>query len=836
MLPGGGQQTMQYYYVARTAPTGSDDLNSNDLQTGVFHPDKTTGLPSGDPSQSEVFVYNRLGQPKKAHYDRNGTYHDFSYDVVGRQTEDSITILGGGLDNSVQRLATAYDEAGRPSRFTSWSLPLGSGGVVRNEVERTHNGLGQLTHEYQCHTGLVSTCSGGAPVVQYAHSEANNGSNQYVNHSRPTSMTYPNGRVVNYTYSGTLNDAISRLHALTNGGTTYEQYAYLGLGTVVRRFHLQGSNELGLTYLAQGSEPNSDAGDKYTGLDRFGRVVDQRILDSGSPTSPLDRFQYGYDKSGNRLYRDNLLSNDHDELYHANGASAGYDNFNQLPAFRRGPLSDANSDGVPDTVTTAGYWQTWTLDIQGNWDSVTTNGTAQTRTHNKQNQIATLNGSPTTAYDNNGAMTTDEQGRTLTYDAWGRLVQVANGSTHAYAYDALHRRVKQTAGTATDYYYSEQWQVLEERVGGVVKVQNLWSPVYVDALIRRDRDTGGAPDLDEVLYVQQDANWNVTGVANPSGGVQERYVYEPYGKPTRLTAGWGTPGADTINWVYLHQGGRYEAATGLYHFRHRELSAALGRWNKPDPMGFAAGDTNPYRYVHNQPTNLIDPTGLVGKVYVFAFEGFGGKYVGQIELPLIGRVVSPLRQSNHIGMMVIASIRRAGKDPVYSYYGFMGVGAEGDMKTTIARIRQNASECNNKIIVLGYSWGASTATRVVRNVFRDTGYKVRLVYTIDPVRKPPLPDLRVPDFTQNYGAGNYTRAWINWFQETDTRTLWPIVIGGIQGSQVDGAVNHRVTATDFLGQRPRLLDPRDGHVHILFYQLMLDHLEAGVDIVSREVL
>ncbi len=599
VLPG-GYQTTSYNYTGRTAD--GQAFNSNDLLVGLSHPHKTTGEP--DPNESEFYVYNGAGQQRKARYDRNGTEHTYSYDLVGRLTADAITILGATVDGAVRRLETAYDTAGRPYLFTSYNAA--TGGTVVNEVKRDFNGLGQLTHEYQCHTGAVSGCSGGAPVVQYTYSELTGGAN----HSRLTKLTYPDrtlepsGRQVNYTYTGTLDNAISRLTALTNGGTPYEQYAYLGLGTVVRRFHVQGANEIGLTYLAQGSEPNGPQGDKYNGLDRFGRVFDQRILDSGSPTTPLDRFQYGYDRNGNRLYRENLVNAAFSELYHQGAGSAwpGYDNFNQLRGFKRGTLNAAK-----DNVPSPSYTQEWVLDIQGNWDTVTTNGTPQNRTHNKQNQINTL-----VAYDPNGAMTNDEIGRTLTYDAWGRLVQVANGSTHIYAYDALGRRVKETTGTVRDLYYSAQWQVLEERVGGVVKVQNLWSPVYVDALIRRDRDTGGAPDLDEVLYVQQDANWNVTSVANPSGGVQERYVYEPYGKPTRLTAGWLTPGADTIAWVYLHQGGRYEAGTGLYHFRNRELSPTLGRWNRQDPKAFAAGDSNLYRYESSRPTTLTDSSGLQG--------------------------------------------------------------------------------------------------------------------------------------------------------------------------------------------------------------------------------
>ena len=40
------------------------------------------------------------------------------------------------------------------------------------------------------------------------------------NHSRPTSITYPNGRVVNFTYASGLDDSISRLTSLTDSGVT----------------------------------------------------------------------------------------------------------------------------------------------------------------------------------------------------------------------------------------------------------------------------------------------------------------------------------------------------------------------------------------------------------------------------------------------------------------------------------------------------------------------------------------------------------------------------------------------------------------------------------------
>jgi hypothetical protein len=65
---------------------------------------------------------------------------------------------------------------------------------------------------------------------------------------------------------------------------------------MVRRNRPQPGVEL--THLKQGAEPDGDAGDKYTGLDRFGRVAGQRRLKPG--TGETDWFQYGYDRDSNR--------------------------------------------------------------------------------------------------------------------------------------------------------------------------------------------------------------------------------------------------------------------------------------------------------------------------------------------------------------------------------------------------------------------------------------------------------------------------------------------------------------------------------------------------------
>jgi len=135
--------------------------------------------------------------------------------------------------------------------------------------------------------------------------------------------------------------------------------------------------------------------------------------------------------------------------------------------------------------------------------------------------------------------------------------------------------------------------------------------VYVDALVLRDRDTDsdGVPD-DERLWVQQDANWNVTALVDDYGNVVERFVYDPFGAATVYDASYTTAGASAYDWVYMRQGLRWDATAGLYDNRYRWYSPTLGRFTSMDPLQYLARDVNLFRYVANTPTVLTDPSGL----------------------------------------------------------------------------------------------------------------------------------------------------------------------------------------------------------------------------------
>jgi RHS repeat-associated protein len=275
------------------------------------------------------------------------------------------------------------------------------------------------------------------------------------------------------------------------------------------------------------------------------------------------------------------------------------------------------------------------LDALGNWDSVTNDGGSPiTRTFDKQNRITTSG----FTHSANGEMRSDASGQTYVYDAWGMIVSVdpdgtgTTSPTTTYTYDALHRRISTDAdgtgsGVATYHYFSKDWQVLEDRVGSIVKHAYVMSPVFVDAMVLRDSDTDGSNSTGEYgypstskfeqrVYVLNDANFNVTALVGDTDTgtprnfqVIERFRADAYGAPTFLDPNWAVDtGGSDFGWMHLHQGGRYDAATKLAHFRWRDLHVDLGRWTRQDPIAYADGH-NLYAFVVSSPVNLIDPMG-----------------------------------------------------------------------------------------------------------------------------------------------------------------------------------------------------------------------------------
>jgi RHS repeat-associated protein len=97
---------------------------------------------------------------------------------------------------------------------------------------------------------------------------------------------------------------------------------------------------------------------------------------------------------------------------------------------------------------------------------------------------------------------------------------------------------------------------------------------------------------------------SIRQVVSSGGSVLDALTYDPYGNIVSQTNAANAP-------RFLYAGGAYDSLTGYDQFGRRYYSPVDGRWTSQDPLGFAAGDANLYRYTFNQPINLNDPSGDV---------------------------------------------------------------------------------------------------------------------------------------------------------------------------------------------------------------------------------
>lgn len=598
-----GNQTTQYVY-GTTLPDSAVAMST--LKRTEVYPD------SADGDDRITFKYNRQREVTEVK-DQNATIHGYDYDKLGRKTQDRITQLGTGVDAAVRRIATTYEVRGMMEKISSYdNATVGSGAIV-NEVQHSYNNFALLITEYQSHSGAVVT--GTTPKVQYGFA---NGSD---NHVRPTSQTYPNARVLNYNYgtSGGIGDAASRIAALIdNDGTSHlGDYAYLGRNTFVELDLTEPDLKCTLIGTAGGNDP--DTGDIYRGFDRFSRIKDQQWYDYGA-SADADRIKHGYNRAGNRTYREQTTDPNRffDEFYN-------YDNVQRLKDLKRGTLNASKTD-----IATLKFAQCWSLDSTGNWDSFRQddNGDAawdldQGRDFNQANEITLITATTgptwaTPAYNRAGNMTSvpkpssPTSSYTLVHDAWNRLVKVSDGANAVMEceYDGAKRRTikkKYTGGVLSEtrhYFYSNNWQILEERVGASTSAdrQFVYGLRYIDNVLLRDR-------IGERLYALQDPNWNVTAIANSAGDTQERYAYQGYGVPTFLTPTFGSQSSSIFDWETLFAGYRSDSETGLYQVRTRYLHSLLGTWLTRDSILFEGDELSLYRYVENKPLIAADPFG-----------------------------------------------------------------------------------------------------------------------------------------------------------------------------------------------------------------------------------
>ena len=316
-------------------------------------------------------------------------------------------------------------------------------------------------------------------------------------------------------------------------------------------------------------------------------------------------------------------------------------------------------------------------------------GFTYTYTHDLDNQYTHIHGEYVWGltedaypeYDDNGNLQTDKWGRQYSYDYRNRLTEIGDVQ---YGYDALGRRVSkydENNNLTTYFYYDTFGRVIAEYEkpnggdeafarsfvygNGIDEVLAMFLPEksfdpndvielaafcedWLTSNATYDFDSSGVVDFNDFavlaadgaslpttketrFYYLKDALGSVVGIV---GGKFQRaedrefYLYDVYGKPSEssMPSAAGNP--------YFFTGRRLDPESGLYYYRARTYDPETGRFLQTDPIGYA-DSMNLYQYVLSNPTNWVDPLGLL----------YGWMHPGGKSLPQAGDPIDPITKT-----------------------------------------------------------------------------------------------------------------------------------------------------------------------------------------------
>ena len=472
---------------------------------------------------------------------------------------DRPTVKHDARDN---RITTVYDEAGRPTRK---ELPAGVrhtfGYDSLNRQTLLADPTGRYTSSYDERGLAIEVENPNGKTITYAYDAL----------GRRDYMIDPDDGRTTYAY-----DAASRMTCLENPLNERTTWTYDNLGRATQQ-------QLG-----------NDSKATYT-FDPAGQLT--RLANVTSSNTMISSFDYSYDNAGNRT-----------SVVESNGdlVTWTYDNTYQLTREQR---NGANS-----------YDVTHEYDPAGNRLEKIDGGSRTTSTYDAANQLVTnvnSGGTTTFTYDATGNLELQEvHDGTRTTNTWDvenhlTLVEAPSDVVNTMTYRADGLRVEKEDGTGTSKFVWDGQNILTETDGNddTQAVYTLKPAAYGNLLSQR-RKVG---ELWVPHFFHFDALGSTSELTDINELASDSYIYRAYGKLVTSTGNTVNP----FRWVGS-VGYFYDPDLLEYYVRARHYNPALARWISADPIGFAAGDANLYRYVGNGGTNAIDPTGTVIAVVICA--------------------------------------------------------------------------------------------------------------------------------------------------------------------------------------------------------------------------
>jgi RHS repeat-associated protein len=112
----------------------------------------------------------------------------------------------------------------------------------------------------------------------------------------------------------------------------------------------------------------------------------------------------------------------------------------------------------------------------------------------------------------------------------------------------------------------------------------------------------------DVLWALTDHENTIRDLASYNAGtdtttIANHRVFDSYGNLK-------SESNSAVDCLFGYTGRMYDEATRLQNNHNRWYDSRTGRWMSKDPIGFAGGDANLFRYVGNNPLGYTDPSGL----------------------------------------------------------------------------------------------------------------------------------------------------------------------------------------------------------------------------------